>query len=367
MNSWFIFQGLLFISIVLFSLLFVSFWKKLAFLINLVDHPGHRKIHSFPIPYLGGAAIFFTLWGVLGTGLFFIRFVFPGFPLYDQYPFQYLSNIPVIGPQILGLFLGSLTIFAVGLLDDWRNLSPWQKILGQCCAALIVFLFGIRITFFLPYTWMHLILTVFWIVLITNTFNLLDNMNGLSSGVAATACVFLWVIAMLTGQYLISLQLLIFAAAILGFWAHNFYRGSIFMGDAGSLFLGFYLSVIVILQTFAVRQENPWLVFFLPFAVFSVPLYDTISVVFIRLKKGCSPFQADKNHFSHRLVNLGLSQRGAVYFIYLVCFMTGLTSLAFLTTSSLYLHLLFTLHLALLFVIISILEYLGGKNINGNS
>ncbi len=367
MSAWFLFQGVLFMGIAFFSMGFVNIWKKIARLFNLVDHPGARKIHAAPVPYLGGASIFFAVWGILVAGMIFMYYGSEMVDYLNRYPFRYLANIEIVRREIAGLFIGSLIIFLVGLVDDWRKLSPLQKILGQCIAALVVFFFDIRITFFLPSPWMHLLLTVFWVVLITNTFNLLDNMNGLSSGVAVIVSFFLWVIAVLTHQFLISILLVIFGASVLGFWFHNFRRGSIFLGDAGSLFLGFFLSIIVVLQTFAVRQEHPWLVFFLPFSIFALPLYDTLSVVFIRLKKGASPFQGDKNHFSHRLVNLGLSREGAVCFIYLVCIMTGFTSLAFLASQTLALHLLFILQLALLFVIISILEYLGRKNSNGNT
>lgn len=344
-----------------FSFFSVFFLKKIALRVGLVDRPGDRKIHSKPIPYLGGAAIYFGFWGVLLIGyisLFFLSY----FSRYiDSLAFSLFSNAASLNLQIWTIFITSTMIFILGLLDDYLSLSPAIKLLFEFVGASLLYFSGIRITLFIPIGWVQFLLTTGWIVLMTNSFNLLDNMNGLSSGVGMICTVFLAITGIMTGQYLITMLALIFACAILGFWIHNFYAGSIFMGDAGSLFIGFMVSVIVILETFSVNDSYPLLPIFLPVTIFAIPLYDTLSVICIRKRSGVSIFTADKNHFSHRLVDLGLSKRWAVIVIMLFCVMTGISSLLLLESNSWRVNLLIFLQVTLCFVLVSVLEFYGRK------
>jgi UDP-GlcNAc:undecaprenyl-phosphate GlcNAc-1-phosphate transferase len=192
---------------------------------------------------------------------------------------------------------------------------------------------GWRLTVFVDQPMLTNVLSVLWIVGIVNAFNLLDNMDGLSAGVAWIAAVLLAVV-MLMGphaepagpQLFVAGFLIVLAGAIGGFWFYNKPPATIFMGDAGSYFIGFCIAAATLMATFA-GNELPRHAVLAPLCVLAVPIYDTLSVVWIRLRAGRSPFEGDKNHFSHRLVQLGLTTRQAVATIYLLTFACGLGAL----------------------------------------
>ncbi|MDI6784735.1 MAG: MraY family glycosyltransferase, partial [bacterium] len=178
--NWFIVYLSIFIISFLLSVILTPVARKLAFKLNIVDHPGEeRKIHSEPKPYLGGVAIFLAFNLVIGIGL-----IVALTPLSQSLTFlspevtQYLSNIKSVLPKLIGLFLGSLVIFLLGLIDDIKRLSAKQKLIGQFIAGLIVVLFGVRIELFISNIYLSGALTLLWLVGITNAFNLLDNMDG---------------------------------------------------------------------------------------------------------------------------------------------------------------------------------------------
>ena len=145
-------------------------------------------------------------------------------------------------------------------------------------------------------------------------------MDGLAAGVALIAAFIFFLVALQQGQFFVSVILLIFAGSLMGFLPYNFRPATIFMGDAGSMFIGFLLSALIILNTFYVPESPTFLPVIMPLLVLGVPIFDTLSVIFLRLKKGQPIFTADKRHFSHRLVGLGMSQKQAVLFVYLVTF-----------------------------------------------
>jgi len=220
-------------------------------------------------------------------------------------------------------------LHVVGLIDDRRALGPVPKFVAQFVVALVTaWPLGIRMFEFLPVP-MSIAATVFWIVLITNAFNFLDNMDGLSAGVAAIGAAIFAVASMSAGQIFVPILAWVMVGALLGFLMFNRSPASIFMGDAGSLVVGYLMGVVTILTTFydPAQQLQPMGVL-VPLVVLAVPLYDAISVITLRLRAGESPFRGDHRHFSHRLVKRGMSRRGAVHTVYLATAATGLPAIA---------------------------------------
>ena len=300
--------------------------KRLAPRCGLIDHPSQRRVHDKPTPKGGGVAI------LLGTLV----------PLACAGAFLYLSHDQAPSDRAPGgaaqgalshartglLILGAGCLLAiVGLIDDRRGLPVWLRLGLELllAAGLFVFTEDVRITFFMPFFWMHLLVTTGWITGITNSFNLLDNMDGLSAGVALiVASMLLWVgVTTDPPQYFLCALLLPFIGSLAGFLLFNFHPASIFMGDCGSLFLGYFVAVMSSVCTFTSFQEGNMIAAGMPLLIMAVPLYDTATVVWIRVKNGNSIFKADKNHLSHRLLSLGFSQREAVLAIYLLTFCCG--------------------------------------------
>jgi UDP-GlcNAc:undecaprenyl-phosphate GlcNAc-1-phosphate transferase len=229
---------------------------------------------------------------------------------------------------VLGIVAGALILHVVGLIDDRKSLGPGIKLFAQLIVALFVtVVLKIRLLEALPVV-LSVGLSVVWIVLITNAFNFLDNMDGLSAGVTAVAAAVFAIAAMRAGQMFVPVMAWVVVGASLGFLVFNFSPASIFMGDAGSLVLGYMMAVLTILTTFYDPDQNarPFGVL-VPVVVLSVPLYDVISVVVHRLRRGDSPFRGDRRHFSHRLVRRGMSERGAVLTIYLATAATALPAI----------------------------------------
>jgi UDP-GlcNAc:undecaprenyl-phosphate GlcNAc-1-phosphate transferase len=221
--------------------------------------------------------------------------------------------------------LAGLLILGLGLADDRWKLSPRIKLAVQAAAALIVSLSGTRLDLFDLPAAISVALTTLWIVGLANTFNLLDHMDGLCAGVGALVGVALLWIALQTGQHLEIFLLPPFVGACLGFLVLNFAPAKIFLGDAGSQFIGFWIACHSVQFTFY-RRELPAHTYLVPLLLLAVPLYDTISVVLIRLRNRKPISQGDTNHFAHRLVALGLSRRQAVLTIYGITAFTGLSA-----------------------------------------
>jgi UDP-GlcNAc:undecaprenyl-phosphate GlcNAc-1-phosphate transferase len=236
--------------------------------------------------------------------------------------FLSLENFTTVG----GVIAGGIIIFIVGIVDDMLSLNPWIKLAGQIVAASVLVLSGMHIELFvLSNVWISAAITIFWVVLITNSMNLLDNMDGLSAGVAVAAAFsfFLSVQPDMDGQ-LVRFMLMVFAGAMCGFLYHNFNPAKIFMGDSGALFSGYFLATVAVLGTYHVEGSQSRIAVAAPLFALSVPLFDTFSVMYIRWRRGQSIMLGDKRHFSHRLVDLGMSERQAVEFIYLVAGVIGL-------------------------------------------
>jgi UDP-GlcNAc:undecaprenyl-phosphate GlcNAc-1-phosphate transferase len=305
--------------------------KHLSPRIGFVDKPGHRKIHANPKPLGGGVAIFWAFSLPMLIGIAIIVFGHPPQSLEGRIPHldQYWSGMRERAPMALGLLLAALVMHVMGLLDDRKAMGPYSKLLVQLgtITALVLALPELRVLTTLGGA-ASAIFTILWITAIANAFNFLDNMDGLSAGVAAVCTAAFLVTTLSIGQWFVAGALALLLGALVGFLCFNFAPASIFMGDSGSLVIGLLLGVLTVRTTYLPTGEQwaaGWYKVFAPAIVLAVPLYDLIVVSFIRLMRGNSPFKGDTNHFSHRLVARGMSRRTAVLCIWLI---TGATSVA---------------------------------------
>ncbi len=297
--------------------------QLLAKRIGAIDHPGTRKIHRAPITRLGGIAPALVFWGFVGFGFLALTE-----PFFQGLLGKGLQDAPSVGPKLLGVLLGSAIAFATGLTDDvfGSRFPVWGKALGQISAALCVVIGGVS-TSFLPHPGLNVLLTVFWLVGITNAFNLLDNMDGLASGVALVASSVLLVNALSSGEQLIAALTLAFIGVLAGFLFFNFNPATIFLGDCGSHFVGFVIASILLLDRYATSASSSYFPVLMPVLLLAVPIIDTTTVVVIRIREGRPIYVGDNRHLSHTLVARGFSQRGAVLLIYLVTLCFGLSAL----------------------------------------
>lgn len=310
------------------SLALVPLMKRLAKHFGIVDMPGPRKVHDEPVPLLGGGAIVLSfMLIVMGH---YLLFVWLGKYKPGALPF-FVSQYPLavaLWPK-LGLILATASvIFSLGLMDDMIgvNFDYRLKFAIQFIMAGVIVLHDINIGVF-PYPWLNNIITVLWIVGITNSFNLLDNMNGLSSGVAILVTAIFLVVAFQQGQFFITLVLAVFLGAVLGFYPYNFPRSSIFLGDGGSLFIGYILGVLTVAESYVTAYSQSLFPVIMPVLVLSVPIFDTLSVMYIRYKEKRPLFVGDNCHLSHRLVTLGMNKSQAVLCIYLFTLVLGINSI----------------------------------------
>ena len=329
--EWFLLSGV-FVGAILLSSLLVPVMMKLAFRYDILDHPGHHKTHKNVHPLLGGGAIYATfmsiiLLGLGGLGLFQLG-MFPAIPELETHILNQMPTVISALPRLIGLLIGATLMFVLGLVDDMRGVgfSYKLKFVVQGIAAIILIVSGIRLEF-LPHPVLNIFVTLLWLVGITNSFNLLDNMDGLSSGVSVIISLILSALTIQQGQYFSALILLTLAGGALGFLFYNFHPSKIFMGDAGSLFIGFMLAALTVSNSYVTTRSVSILPVIVPILVLGVPLFDTFSVMVIRWKEHRPLFVGDNSHFSHRLVKLGMSIRQAVIFIYLVTLCVGISAI----------------------------------------
>jgi UDP-GlcNAc:undecaprenyl-phosphate GlcNAc-1-phosphate transferase len=282
--------------------------RRAALRLGVIDRPNERKLHVDPIPLLGGVAIYGAC--ITALLLFGNRFRLT---------------------ELVSILVGASLVSFLGVWDDRRSLSPMLKLLGQLLAASILVLTGVRIGTF-PWEALNVVVTLGWVVVITNAMNLLDNMDGLSGGVGAVAAIFFLLLAAMNGQFLVGALSAALVGACLGFLVYNFNPASIFMGDAGSLFLGFMLAAVGIKLRFPEGLEIvTWMV---PVLILGLPLFDTALVILSRLRRGLNTLTTPgKDHISHRLVALGYTRREAVLTCYLICVALGVVAL-FITQAS---------------------------------
>lgn len=355
--DWNVIYLLIFLQTLVFSLVLTPIAGKLGVKFGLIDRPGAKKIHTIPRPRSGGIAIFLSFFLVLVIDVF-LALLIQSEQILAPGVVKFIPNIKFVSHQLLGLLLGGIIIFLTGVLDDSITLRPTQKLFLQIVATVPLLISGIQVVLFLPPI-LGIILTILWLVLIMNAFNFIDNMDGLCSGVAFIVLVVLAFISYQSGEHFMVALYVALAGATLGFWRYNFYRARLFMGDSGSLFIGYMLGALTIMATYYQADRMPTkLPVLMPVIVLGVPIFDTVSVVLIRIHQHRPIMQGDTNHFSHRLVQLGLKPWQAVIFIYLVTICVALNALPlrYLNTAESVVHFLQTL---LLFIIIYLLELAG--------
>ena len=306
----------------------VRMMKSFAMHTGIVDKPDNkRKLHEKPVPLLGGLGMYLAFTFTIVIHILAI-YKLKGSLLIPETILNQLAGIKSIMPQIIAILGTTFFLVILGVIDDIKPLRAKPKLFFQFLMAVIVFYSGIRITFFTQNIILSAALTIIWILVITNAFNLMDNMDGLSCGTAFISVFIFFLVASTTGQLFVSSILACFAGVLLGFLILNFYPAKVFMGDAGSMFIGYTLSLLTIINTYYNPQTalTPAPVI-MPLLILAIVLFDMVSVIFIRWRNKVSIFSADNNHLSHRLVALGMKHKQAVLFIYLVNFCIGLSAL----------------------------------------
>ncbi len=310
--------------------------RRLAVHLGFVDAPAERKLHAAPMPLLGGVAIF--------GGAIVALVAFSG-----QLP-----------SSVGGVLLAMIIVVAVGLLDDWRGLPARAKLGGLLLASLVLIFFDIRVKLPIPEP-LNIALTLFWLLGIANAINFLDNMDGLSAGISAVAASFMLLLGLINDQFLVSALAAAVLGATLGFLRYNFKPANIFMGDAGSLFLGFLLALLGLQLRFP--DNVSFVTWMVPVFILAVPIFDMTLVVVSRLRRGLSPNTPGKDHTSHRLTQMGYTQREAVLIIYLITGATGMVAI-FITQATIPEgYMIFGIALALAAVAIWRLEKMWDKNV----
>jgi len=272
------------------ALILTPLVRMIARRAGFVAVPKTDRWHKKPTAMLGGIAIWLSV--VISFLLFSLHITY--------------------GKIIL---LASTFLFLVGLVDDVVHAKPYQKLIGQILGAAFVVYYGLT----LPWTgsvFLNMALAIFWLIGITNAINLLDNMDGLASGIAVIAAGFLSLSFVNSGQFTEALILLIFAGALLGFLVYNSNPASIFMGDCGSMFVGFFLASSALMNVSGGRSRSLLPVLAVPILVLFIPIFDTTFVTVLRKLSGRAASQGGRDHTSHRLVALGMSERHAVWMLY---------------------------------------------------
>jgi UDP-GlcNAc:undecaprenyl-phosphate/decaprenyl-phosphate GlcNAc-1-phosphate transferase len=275
--------------------------RALARRVGAVAKPKADRWHKRPTAMMGGVAVFAAV------------------------AVAYLLLVPHTreGWVVMG---ASTALFFVGLVDDFLHIKPYQKLIGQVLGASAVVFFGLM----LPWGWgasVGMAVTIFWLIGITNAINLLDNMDGLAAGVSAIAAAFIAANFAINGQTVEASMLAVFAAALLGFLFYNSNPASIFMGDCGSMFIGFFLASSALLSASGDRGRSFIVVIAVPVLVLFIPIFDTTLVTVVRKISGRSVSVGGRDHTSHRLVALGLSERRAVWMLYAFAGASGLLAM----------------------------------------
>ncbi|MEZ4771129.1 MAG: MraY family glycosyltransferase [Caldilineales bacterium] len=282
--------------------------RRVAWRYGFIDQPNFRKVHATPMPRLGGLAIyagFILALLILGT--------------------RFRIN------EAIGILIGATLVSVVGSIDDHSPIGAAPKLIVQALAAGVLIFSGVQVAVF-DQQWLNIAVTVLWVVGITNALNFLDNMDGLSAGVAAVASAFFLLLAALNDQYLVGAMSAALLGACIGFLWYNFNPASIFMGDSGSLFIGFVLAALGIKLRFPANTDMvTWMA---PVLVLGLPILDTSLVMVSRIRRGVNPLTtAGKDHISHRLARLTGSKREAVLMCYLIGGIFGMAAI-FVTTAT---------------------------------
>ena len=303
-----------------------------------IDKPDSRKIHKRVITRLGGLAIYAAFFIVIGITYLLKR--------------DFARNF---SPEFAGLFAGGTIILILGIYDDLKGTNAWIKFSFQIVAALVVIQFGFKIDLItnpfgevIKTGWAAIPVTVIWIVAITNTINLIDGLDGLAAGVSAIVSLTLFLTGMYVGNVVLAVLTAALAGSTLGFLRYNFSPAKIFMGDTGSLFLGFTLAVIAIEGT---QKSAATVAIFIPIIAMGLPIIDTLLAVIRRLLKGVHIFRADNEHIHHQLLKIGLSHRRVVLILYMVTVLLGIIAFVFTALKNEY--------IAVILFVIGIIVYVG--------
>jgi UDP-GlcNAc:undecaprenyl-phosphate GlcNAc-1-phosphate transferase len=335
----------LFLLVFSFLLAFVLtlVFRRIATKFKILDHPEKRKIHETPIPLLGGLAIYISY-----VVTIFLNFSF--------------------SPELKGVILGGTVILLVGLIDDVKKLPATWKLMAQILAAGILMLYGVRLSF-LPNNWWgiggEILLTLLWIVGIANAVNFFDGMDGLAAGSIAICSLSFFIVALMTHQAYLAYLTVALAGSCLGFLLFNFKPASIFLGDAGSTFLGFTIAGIAVMGDWA--MDNPKVALSLPLLILSVFIFDLVYISLSRIYSGrVKNFRewieyTGKDHLHHRLVALGLTEPQAVLFIYLIAACMGISGILLRATGDIVIF-LEILQGVIIFAIIVFLMRTGRKS-----
>lgn len=318
--------------------------RRLAPRVGLVDRPGRRKVHKTPTPLGGGIAIWAGVIAPFAVAQLLLWMIgepetAPAWatiaPWNSLYEFvsPHLAGMREQAPK-LWLILGAGTLLMLlGLADDFRQVDWRARLTVEFLIAGLMVWQGWRLTVFIDLPWFTAMLSVLWIVGLINSFNFLDNMDALSGGVAAIASAILAAVMLIAPdpttnqpQLFVGGFLLVLVGALVGFLWHNRPPARLFMGDSGAYFVGFMIAIATMTGTYA-GGDMPRHAILAPLCALAVPIYDSITVIIIRLREGRSPFEADKSHFSHRLTDLGMTKTQAVLTIYLTTATTGLGAL----------------------------------------
>ncbi|MBT5875622.1 MAG: undecaprenyl/decaprenyl-phosphate alpha-N-acetylglucosaminyl 1-phosphate transferase, partial [Candidatus Latescibacteria bacterium] len=273
---------------------------------HFLDHPEDRKVHKAPVPLLGGIAVFGGVLIALATGIS-------------------LGSIAVT-EKLIGLVLGAGLLVVLGLVDDRQGMSPAVKLAGQILAGAIIVYFGFRVSF-IENEFVSVLVSLFWIVGLINAMNLLDNMDGMTGGVAFIASSAFLVVSILSGDLLAATLAGALGGACLGYLRYNLPPASIFLGDAGSMLVGFLLAALGLMIS---NGQQTFTGLAIPLIVLAYPIFDTTLVTITRLAEGRSVAIGGKDHSTHRIFTLTNSARKTVLWVY------GINSL--LTVAAIYLH-----------------------------
>lgn len=354
--------GILFVVSLLVSLLLTPAAVRLGRRWGVLDHPGPRKVHRDPVPITGGWAIFATLSAVLwGSLLAALALRGSAVSLLPERAVQFLEAAPELIGRVAPLYAGAAAIFVLGLVDDVRRLTVRVRLVFQLLVAIGLAFLGVRPGLeFLP-AWAGGVIGVVWIVGITNAFNFLDGLDGLSAGTALVACASLLAVMTAGNQPDVAFLLAAVGGTLLGFLVFNFHPAKLFLGSSGSLLIGYFMAVTTLITTYFHEPIANWMMPVLaPVLILAIPIYDTTSVVLIRIRHGRAVAGGDQSHFHHRLMKLGYSHRLTVVFIWLVAFAVGINAVM-LVRGTLFQSFLVLLQSVVIFSVLVLAERVGAR------
>jgi UDP-GlcNAc:undecaprenyl-phosphate GlcNAc-1-phosphate transferase len=305
--------------------LFIRLAEKFSF----YDKPSsqsHKK-HARQIPLLGGPAVFLAWIITVVAGYSAVNFLRPDF--FNHSVAGSFSGVQAVLGRLFFICLGAFIILLLGLYDDRFNMRAGTKLIGQIAAAAIAVSWGgVHITLFFENPLLIWLFSVFWVLLVINSINFFDNMDGLAAGTATITLGLFSIAAAMNQQYFIASLGAAAAGASMGFWFFNHTPASVFMGDSGSHFLGYLIAIISANVTYYNPAESVTkLPILIPLFILAIPLYDTVTVIVIRLYNHQPVYIGDNNHISHRFVRMGMSRKTAVFLVHLLEIITGVSVL----------------------------------------